>query len=139
MVVLPFAITKELAQKEIKKFVGKRKTFAHPKFKSEFTTNNIMGVYFPYMLVDVNAHTNFVGEGEHQTRKYDRGSGDRRQTYYDADLYHVEREFDLVIQGLSVEASSERLNKASSTKTNNVINASCPLTLKIVSSIMPII
>ena len=23
---------------------------AHPKFKEEFTTNNIMGVYFPYML-----------------------------------------------------------------------------------------
>ena len=125
-VVLPFNINKDTAKLEIEKFVGKRKFFAHPKFKEEFTTNNIMGVYFPYMLVDVNAHANLIGEGEHQTRRYYRGSGNNQQVYYDADLYHVEREFDLTINGLSIESNSERLNTTSTTQTNNIINAIMP-------------
>lgn len=125
-VVLPFNINKDIAKLEIEKFVGKRKFFAHPKFKEEFTTNNIMGVYFPYMLVDVNAHANLIGEGEHQTKKYYRGSGNNQQAYYDADLYHIEREFDLAINGLSVESSSDRLNNNATDKTNNVINAIMP-------------
>lgn len=124
-VVLPFNVSKDTAKLEIEKFVGKRKFFAHPKFKEEFTTNNIMGVYFPYMLVDINAHANFIGEGEHQTRKYYKGSGNNQRTYYDADLYHVERDFDLAINGLSVESSSDKLNN-NSDKTNNVINAIMP-------------
>lgn len=85
-----------------------------------------MGVYFPYMLVDVNAHANLIGQGEHQTRRYYRGGGNNQQVYYDADLYHVEREFDLTINGLSVESNSERLNTNSSTQTNNIINAIMP-------------
>ena len=125
-VVLPFNINKDTARVEIEKFVGKRKFFAHPKFKQEFNANNIMGVYFPYMLVDVNAHANLIGEGEHQTRKYYVGSGDDREARYDADLFHVEREFDLTINGLSIESSSERLNTASKTQTNNIINSIMP-------------
>lgn len=127
--VLPFTVSKEIAQTEIEKFVGKRKFFAHPKFKQEFTTNNIMGVYFPYMVVDVNSHANLIGTGEHQTRKYFRGSGEDRKAYYDADVYQVEREFDLVINGLTVESSSDKLNN-SSNKTNNVINAIMPFDIE---------
>lgn len=129
-VVLPFAIKKDDAKAEIEKFVGKRKFFAHPKFKNEFTTNNIMGVYFPYMVVDINAHTNLVGQGERLVRKYTRGSGDDRKTYYDADLYDVEREFDLIIDGLTVESSADKLNKSSSDKTTNVINAIMPFDIE---------
>ena len=81
-VVLPFKIEKDDARSEIEKFVGKRKFFAHPKFRREFTTENIMGVYFPYMLVDVNSHANFSGEGEHQTRRYTVGTENNRRTYY---------------------------------------------------------
>lgn len=125
-VVLPFKLSKDEAKQEIEKFVGKRKFFANPKFKSEFTTENIMGVYFPYMLIDINAHANFVGRGEHQSRKYFKGSGNDQKAYYDVDLYDVEREFDLVVQGLSVESNSDRLNSKSSEKTNNVINAIMP-------------
>ena len=125
-VILPFGITKDVAKAEIENFVGKRKYFAHPKFKEEFTTENVMGVYFPYMLVDVNAHSNLIGEGEHQTRKYYVGSGDKQEARYDADLYHVEREFDLTVHGLSVESNSERLNTASKTQTNNIINSIMP-------------
>ena len=125
-VVLPFKIKKEDAKVEIEKFVSKRKFFAHPKFKEEFTTNNIMGVYFPYMVVDVNAHAKLVGQGEHLVRRYTRGSGNDRKTYYDADLYDVEREFDLTIDDLTVESSSDKLDKKSDDKTTNVINAIMP-------------
>ena len=85
-----------------------------------------MGVYFPYMLVDVNGHGKFVGEGEHQTRKYYVGSGDKQEARYDADLYHVERDFDISISGLSVESNSDRLNTKASDKTNNIINSIMP-------------
>jgi ribosomal protein S27E len=125
-VVLPFSITKEEARASIEKFVGKRKFFAHPKFRKEFTTENIMGVYFPYMLVDVNAHSNMSGEGEHLKRSYTVGTDNNRRTYYDADSYHVEREFDIAIEGLSIESSSDRLNNASKEKTNNIINSIMP-------------
>lgn len=129
-VVLPFGIKKEDAKAEIEKFVGKRKFFAHPQFKQEFTPENIMGVYFPYMLVDVNAHSNLIGQGEHLVRRYSRGSGDNRKTYYDADLYDVEREFDVVIEGLTVESSADKLNKGASDKTTNVINAIMPFDIE---------
>lgn len=129
-VVLPFNISRENAKLEIEKFVGKRKFFAHPKFKEEFTTNNIMGVYFPYMVVDVNAHSNLVGQGEHTSRKYTRKQGDKYVTYYDADLYNVERDFDVIIEGLTIESSADKLNKNSTDKTNNVINSIMPFDIE---------
>ena len=123
--LLPFKVAKEEAEGIIKGFVNKRKFFANPKFKKEFTTNNVIGVFFPYMLLDVNAHANFNGEGERQTRTYQVQNGDMRHTKYDADVYHVERDFDLTIQGLSIESSSNNLNEVSG-KTNNIINAIMP-------------
>ena len=125
-VVLPFHIGKDEAKTIIEKFVGKRKFFANPKFKMEFTTENIMGVYFPYMLVDLIAHANLSGEGECQTRMYTRSNGNSQTTYYDADLYHVERDFDITINGLSIESSLDKLDNNSLNNTNNVINAIMP-------------
>ena len=100
-VVLPFQMKKDVAKKQIENFVGKRKFFAHPKFRQEFTTQNIMGVYFPYMVVDVNSH-----------------------------LYNVSREFDLTINGLTIESNLDRLDTASSNKTNNVINSIMPFDIE---------
>ena len=124
-VVLPFKVTKNEAKQKIEEFVGKRKFFAHPKFREEFTTENIMGVYCPYMVVDVNAHSHLSGQGEHKVRSYTRGEGENRRTYYDANLYDVERDFDLTISGLTVESSSDKLDKHSN-KTNNIINSIMP-------------
>lgn len=125
-VVLPFSVKKEEAETKIKEFVNSRKFFANPKFKKEFTINNIIGVYFPYMLVDINAHARFSGNGEHLVRRYTVGSKNNRKTYYDADLYHVERDFDITVDDLSVESSSDKLNTQSSTKTTNIINSIMP-------------
>lgn len=123
--VLPFKLTKAEAKKQIEEFVGKRKFFAHPKFREEFTTDNIMGAYFPYMIVDVNSHAKLVGQGEHEVRRYTVKRGDNTETRYDADLYDVEREFDLSIEGLTVESSMDKLD-TSSAKTNNIINSIMP-------------
>lgn len=125
-VVLPFKLTKDQAKACIEKFVGKRKFFANSKFRQEFTTENIMGVYFPYMIVDVNSHAKLVGQGEHLVRFYTVKSGNSEEKRYDADLYNVEREFDLAINGLTIESNSDRLNNEDKSKTNNVINAIMP-------------
>ena len=41
--ILPFKTRKEEAQAKIEEFVGKRKFFANPNFRREFTTENIIG------------------------------------------------------------------------------------------------
>lgn len=125
-VVLPFFIKKEDARAAIEEFVSKRKFFANTKFKQEFQTTNILGVYFPYMIVDVNAHCKLMGQGEHLIRRYTVKVGDSSHTYYDADLYNIEREFDIQIDDLTIEGSADKLNKTSSEKTNNIINAIMP-------------
>lgn len=127
--VLPFKLTKAEAKEQINKFVNKRKFFANTQFKQEFTTDNIMGVYFPYMVVDVNCHASFSGQGEHEVRRYTRGNDEHRETYYDADLYDVEREFDLGIDDLTIESNSDRLNQKSG-KTNNIINSILPFDIE---------
>ena len=129
-VVLPFGVKKEEARTNIEKFVGKRKFFAHPQFKKEFSAENVMGVYLPYMVVDLNAHSNLTGQGEHLVHRYTRGQKNNKKTYYDADLYDVEREFDIVIDGLTVESSADKLNNKDSSKTNNIINSIMPFDLE---------
>lgn len=125
-VVLPFSVSKEDAEKQIATFVKKRQFYAHPQFKKEFTTDNIMGVYFPYMIVDINAHASLNGEGEKLIRQYTEKHGDHYTTYYDADLYSISREFDLTINDLTIESRKDRLDKKNKNITNNVINAIMP-------------
>jgi len=128
--LLPFSVNKGEAQTQIKEFVDKRKFFAHPTFTQEFTTDNIMGVYLPYMVVDINAHTKLAGQGEKQVKKYMRKQGDKNVTYYDADVYDVERDFDIAVSGLTVESSADKLGKGSSNTTNNVINSIMPFDIE---------
>ncbi len=124
--VLPFSVSKKDAATAIEEFVGKRKFYANPQFKKEFSTENIMGVYLPYMIIDANVHSNLKGQGEIETRRWTEEVGDRRKTYYDADLYDVERDFDLTIEGLTVESSKDKLDQSGKNKTNNIINAIMP-------------
>jgi hypothetical protein len=127
--LLPFAVAKENARNHIETFVNKRQFFAHPTFKAEFCTENVLGAYLPYMIVGLNTRAGFRGQGETLIRTYTetRGSGDnkRTETYYDADLYNVERDFDLVIEGLPIVSSTKKLD-SSSDRTNNIINAIKP-------------
>ena len=124
--VLPFKTEKKFAEGKIDEFVHKRKFFAHPVFTREFSSENVMGVYLPYMIVDVNAHASLTGEAEHLVRSYTVGSGNSQRRYYDADAYDVSRDFDLLIDDLTIESSSDKLRQDLKVNTNNVINAIMP-------------
>ena len=130
--VLPFKIDKEEAKKKISDYVDKKKFYAHPTFKKEFTTNNIMGVYFPYLLVDCNGHATFAGDAGHVARSYtkvvgkDKDGNEEKETFYDIDIYKVKREFNIAIDDLQVESSKDKLNKDRKDKTTNIINSIMP-------------
>lgn len=126
-VILPFYLDKDDAAHYIEDYVGKRKFFANTKFRKEFTTDNICGVYFPYMIIDINGHMKMYGEGEIETASYrvDKGEDDS-ETQYDADVYAVDREFDISIDDLCIESSTSRLDLKNEQETNNIINAVMP-------------
>src|SRR5690625_3222394 len=125
-VVLPFSVKKEDAVEKIREFVNKRRGFAHPRFLKEFAPENVMGVYLPYMIVDINAHARFMGEGEKLTRSYTVGSDNNKRRVYDADVYRVYRDLDVYINDLTVESSAERRDQDTSRNSNNIINAIMP-------------
>lgn len=128
--ILPFRLTKEQAQAKIQEYVDKRKFFANRRFLQEFTADNVIGVYLPYMVVDSFCHAAFQGEGEHETRRYyvtvGSGNSQHEEARYDADVYAVAREFDLLVDDLTVEAKAEYLDQDMSRNTNNIINAIMP-------------
>jgi len=128
--VLPFHLTHAQAVEKIAAFAGKRRLFAHSRFKAEFTPENVVGVYLPYMVVDANATSDVVGHGEVLTRTYTRGSGDDKKTYYDADVYWLHRRVEFAVDDLTVESSADRSNLDIAANTNNIINAILPFDTK---------
>ena len=128
--VLPFRIKKDDAVARIRQFVDKRRLFALKAFKEEFTPENVVGVYLPYMIVDGRVSARLAGQGEIETRRYKRGSGKNEKTYYDADVYQVERALDFTVDDLTLESSSERGNLDTRANTNNIINTILPFDTK---------
>jgi hypothetical protein len=128
--VLPFHIRKDDAVARIRQFVDKRRLFALKAFKEQFTPENVVGVYLPYMIVDGNASADVAGQGEIKTREYTRGSDNNKKTYYDADVYQVDRHVDFTVDDLPLESSTERGNLDTRTNTNNIINTILPFDTK---------
>ncbi len=128
--VLPFHIKKDDAIARIRQFVDKRRLFALKAFKEQFTPENVIGVYLPYMIVDGNVSADVAGRGEIKTREYTQGSGDKKVTYYDADVYQVDRHVDFTVDDLTLESSGERGNLDTRTNTNNIINTILPFDTK---------
>ncbi len=128
--VLPFRIKKDDAVARIRQFVGKRQLFALKEFKEQFTPENVVGVYLPYMIVDGKASADVAGQGEIETRRYTRGSGNNKKTYYDADVYQLDRHVDFTVDDLPLESSSERGNLDARVNTNNIINTILPFDTK---------
>ncbi len=124
--VLPFHIKKDDAVARIRQFVDKRRLFALKAFKEQFTPENVVGVYLPYMIVDGNTSADVSGQGEIETRQY---TSDKK-TYYDADVYKVERHVDFTVDDLPLESSSARGNLDTRTNTNNIINTILPFDTK---------
>lgn len=128
--VLPFHIKKDDAVARIRQFVDKRRLFALKAFKEQFTPENVVGVYLPYMIVDGNASADLFGKGEIKTREYTRGSDNDKKTYYDADVYSVGRHIDFTVDDLPLESSTERGNLDTRVNTNNIINTILPFDTK---------
>jgi DNA-directed RNA polymerase subunit RPC12/RpoP len=128
--VLPFHIDKEDAVARIRQFVDKRRLFALKAFKQQFTPDNVVGVYLPYMIVDGNVSASVAGKGEIETRRYTRGTEKNKTTYYDADVYQVQRHVDFTVDDLPLESSSERGNLDTQANTNNIINTILPFDTK---------
>jgi DNA-directed RNA polymerase subunit RPC12/RpoP len=124
--VLPFTITHDNAMAKIREFAGKRRMFADRGFVRDFKAENVVGVYMPYMVVDGNVSADVAGKGEIETRQYTKGSGDNKETYYDADVYEVQRHIDFTVDDLTIESSAERAHMNASVNTNNVINTILP-------------
>ena len=128
--VLPFHVAKDDAVARIRQFVDRRRLFALKEFKEQFTPDNVSAVYLPYMVVDARASVDVAGQGEIETRRYTRGSGNDKKTYYDADVYAVGRHVDFTVDDLTLESSRERGNLDTKSNTNNVINTILPFDTK---------
>ena len=98
--------------------------------KEQFTPENVVGVYLPYMIVDGNASADVAGQGEIETRRYTQGSGNNKKTYYDADVYQLDRHVDFTVDDLPLESSTERGNLDTRINTNNIINTILPFDTK---------
>ncbi len=128
--LLPFHIKKDDAVARIRQFVDKRRMFALKEFKEQFTPENVVGVYLPYMIVDGKASADVIGQGEIETRRYTRGSGNNKKTYYDADVYQLDRHVDFTVDDLPLESSGERGKLDVRVNTNNIINTILPFDTK---------
>ncbi len=128
--VLPFRLSHAEAVDRIRQFAGKRRTYAHSRFKKEFTPENVVGVYLPYMVIDAKAESQVHGRGEVTTRRYTRKQGDTTVTYYDADVYQVSRQVSFVVDDLTIESSAERADMDVRSNTNNIINTILPFDTK---------
>ncbi|MCU0763419.1 MAG: TFIIB-type zinc ribbon-containing protein [Hydrogenophaga sp.] len=128
--ILPFRIKKDDAVARIRQFVDKRRLFALKAFKEQFTPENVNCVYLPYMIVDARAGADVAGQGEVETARYTRGSGKDKETYFDADVYAVQRHVDFTVDDLPLESSSGRRNLDVRSNTNNIINTILPFDTK---------
>jgi len=128
--VLSFHIKKDDAVARIRQFVDKRRLFALKEFKDQFTPENVVGVYLPYMIVDGNVSANVAGQGQIETRRYEEGSDNNKTTYYDADVYRVSRHVDFTVDDLPLESSAARGDFDTRVNTNNIINAILPFDTK---------
>lgn len=130
--VLPFSVPHDQAVALIREFAGKRMGFAQRAFKREFTPENVVGVYMPYFVADVNAEVAMQGEGEIETRRYTVRRDDRSETRYDADVYQVTRQFSMTLDDLILESSARRAGHGDThaQETSNIVNAVLPFDTK---------
>ena len=120
--ILPFKLTKEEAKVKINDFIKERSFFAKKSFKQEFSVDNVIGVFFPYLIVDCHAHAIFKGEGDRLLRTI---HGDEHVSY-EVEINNIEREFDIDIDDFEIEASLDKVNKYQGKDTKNVINSIMP-------------
>ena len=112
--ILPFKVSKKLAYLTMKNFAEERKVFSIGRFHLGLKEENLRAVYLPYVLVDVRAKVKMNGAASEELE-------DGRLK-----SMKVEREFELRIDDLTVEASHDKLHQDTIINTNHVINAILP-------------
>lgn len=116
--ILPFKIDKKRAKSIIDNYMNKRQTYSTEEFLNNYNSNNIVAVYLPYMLVDINLHS----ENRGVLKNY---------TLIDnvTDNEYISRDFDMTIENALVEASkSSFFNSINST--SNVISSVVPFDIE---------
>lgn len=121
--ILPFSIEKEEATKIIEQYIKKKKIFGNNDFYKQYNSEKVKGVYLPYALYDVRGHAKLKGEGERFflpiRRILQLLISREKESYYDAKVYKVKREFNFTINQLSTESNKEY-------QSNNIINSIMP-------------
>ena len=117
--VLPFKMTKEEAVEKVRDAVDLSSSSLNAEFKEKFDPEEVRGVYFPYMIIDLNSH--WTSDGEAQ-----KTIGEATYPPYEYEEYLISREFDLLVDDLTVESSANRLNQDTYVNSNNIINAILP-------------
>lgn len=130
--VLPFKLTRKEALSRMKIFAQERNFFAFDDFAKGLTEESVIGVYLPYAVIDVRAHIEMIGRAEKTigTRLMLEGSGYGDESnivqVYDVSSFGVKRVFDIELDDLTIEASSEKIQYGSSINTTHIINSIMP-------------
>lgn len=124
--MLPFAVTREQAADNARKWI-KKKAFAPSKLKKLFTVENMHGLYTPAFTFDSQTLSQYDGKfGEHYTVTV--GSGKNRRTEVRTRWYHVNGYCPLDFDDLLVEASptfdQKQVNKIGGFDTKNTVTYS---------------
>ncbi len=117
--VLPFKITKEEAIEKVRESVDLQSPTLLTEFRQNFKPEEVRGVYFPYMIIDLNSHWTSHGEAQ-------KSVGEAKLPPYEYEEYNISREFDFLVDDLTVESSAGRLNQDTYVNSNNIINAILP-------------
>jgi hypothetical protein len=116
-------MTKEEAVEKVRNAVDLSSSSLNAEFKEKFNPEEVRGVYFPYMIIDLNSH--WTSDGEAQ-----KTIGEATHPPYEYEEYLISREFDLLVDDLTVESSANRLNQDTYVNSNNIINAILPYDTK---------
>jgi DNA-directed RNA polymerase subunit RPC12/RpoP len=126
--VLPFKVKREVAMKKISdRITSMPRDYYDATFMSQFDIEKTTGVYFPYFVLDEEAHVTFRGVGQRSVHGI--VSKDIIDTIMVKEA-RIEREFDLSVDDLTIESSSKRLKQESMVNTNNIINTILPFDLE---------
>ncbi len=120
--VLPFKMKKITAEQKIRSCLNTYREKIDKTFYDQFSAKDIRSVYFPYFIVDVNAHETMKGDAE----KVADEDKDKKTPPWTIEQHYLTLDYDLLIDDLTVESSAARLNQNRDVNSNNIINAILP-------------
>ena len=120
--VLPFKMKKTTAEQKVRDCIEAYKDKLDKKFLKEFKPSEVRSVYFPYFIVDVNAHETMKGDLE----KVADADKDKKTPPWTIEQHYLTLDYDILIDDLTVESSAARLNQNRDVNSNNIINAILP-------------